>query len=245
VNDIRVAVVGARGRMGAVTVGAVESAGDMKLVGAWDVDDDLEAELQRVGPDVAVDFTIPGTAARNLTAILSAGVPAVVGTTGFTPDELEAADRLCLERGLGAVVAPNFAIGAVLLMRFAAEAARHMDRAEIVELHHDGKRDAPSGTALRTAQLMAEARCSTPPALEEEESLPGARGGRAAGDIPVHSVRLPGLVAHQEVLLGGQGQVLTIRHDTLDRSCFMPGVLLAIRKVRGLTGVVRDLGDLL
>ncbi len=204
---IRVAVAGAAGRMGATVCEAVRDAPDLELTGR--ADPALAVSLADVlgDADVVVDFTTPETALPNARACLEAGVHVVVGTTGFDPAELE---------GVGsanAFVAPNFAIGAVLMMRFAAEAVRHLDRAEIVELHHDRKLDAPSGTAARTAALMQEA------------------GGR---EVPIHSVRLPGLVAHQEVILGGTGETLTIRHDSIDRAAFMPGVLLAVRKVGGL-----------
>ncbi|HEY6524471.1 MAG TPA: dihydrodipicolinate reductase C-terminal domain-containing protein [Solirubrobacteraceae bacterium] len=208
---IRVAVAGAAGRMGATVCEAVEGAEDMELVAR--VDPALETSLGdalSAAPDVLVDFTIPTTAMANAHEAVAAGIHVVIGTTGFDVSEL---DDL---RGAKAnvFVAPNFAIGAVLMMRFAVEAARHMARAEIIELHHDGKVDAPSGTAARTAALMRDA------------------GG---ADVPVHSVRLPGLVAHQEVILGDVGQTLTIRHDSIDRVSFMPGVLLAVRRVAGLS----------
>ena len=200
---IRVAVAGAAGRMGEAVCAAVEGAEDMRLTGRADprLDTDLAAVLPDA--DVVVDFTQPDTALPNARACLAAGVHVVIGTTGFDVDELRGAE------GANVFVAPNFAIGAVLMMRFAAEASRHMARAEIVELHHDRKLDAPSGTAARTAALME-------------------------GDVPIHSVRLPGLVAHQEVILGDVGQTLTIRHDSIDRESFMPGVLLAIRRVSSL-----------
>ncbi len=208
---IRVAVAGAAGRMGATVCRAVEQAPDMELAARADpalgtsVADALEA-----GPDVLVDFTIPSTAVENAKEAVGAGVHVVIGTTGFDPLELRDAT------GANIFIAPNFAIGAVLMMQFAAQAARHMPRAEIIELHHDSKVDAPSGTAARTAALLA----------------------AAAGndlEIPIHSVRLPGLVAHQEVIFGDVGQTLTIRHDSTDRESFMPGVLLAIRRVGDLT----------
>jgi len=204
---IRVAVAGAAGRMGATVCEAVEGAEDMELTGRADPALGVSLEDVLGGADVVVDFTTPDTALANARACLEAGVHVVIGTTGFDPAGLE---------GVGsanAFVAPNFAIGAVLMMRFATEAARHMPAAEIVELHHDRKLDAPSGTAARTAALMRES------------------GGR---DVPIHSVRLPGLVAHQEVILGGVGETLTIRHDSLDRHSFMPGVLLAVRRVGDL-----------
>jgi 4-hydroxy-tetrahydrodipicolinate reductase len=207
---IRVAVAGAAGRMGATVCGAVDGADDMELVAR--ADPALGTSLTDAfteKPDVLVDFTVPDTALANAREAVDAGVHAVIGTTGFDVGALEAF------RGAGAnlFVAPNFAIGAVLMMQFAAEAARHMRAAEIIELHHDGKLDRPSGTAARTARLMVEAR------------------GQDGFDVPVHSVRLPGLVAHQEVILGDVGQTLTIRHDSIDRESFMPGVLLAVRRV--------------
>jgi len=208
---IRVAVAGAAGRMGATVCEAVDGAPDMELVARADPALDATlADALAAAPDVLVDFTVPTTALANATEAVSAGVHVVIGTTGFDHDELQR-----LSGGPGNVfVAPNFAIGAVLMMRFAVEAARHMARAEIIELHHDRKVDAPSGTAARTATLMA------------------AASGR---EVPIHSVRLPGLVAHQEVILGDVGQTLTIRHDSIDRESFMPGVLLAVRRVGELT----------
>ena len=210
---IRVAVAGAAGRMGQTVCGAVSGAPDMELVARADpalgvtVQEALDSD-----PQVLVDFTVPDTALGNARLAVTAGVHVVIGTTGFAGAELDAF------RGAGANVfmAPNFAIGAVLMMRFAAEAARHMRAAEIIELHHDGKVDKPSGTAARTASLMAQAR------------------GEEGYSVPVHSVRLPGLVAHQEVILGDVGQTLTIRHDSVDRESFMPGVLLAVRRVAEL-----------
>ncbi len=204
---IRVAVAGAAGRMGATVCRAVEGAPDLELTGRADpslgtsVADVLDAA------DVLVDFTIPGTALENARQAVGAGVHVVIGTTGF---DLAALEGLS---GANVFVAPNFALGAVLMMQFAVQAARHMQAAEIIELHHDGKIDRPSGTAARTAKLME------------------ASSGR---EIPVHSVRLPGLVAHQEVILGDVGQTLTIRHDSIDRESFMSGVLLAVRRVGAL-----------
>ncbi|HWD84374.1 MAG TPA: dihydrodipicolinate reductase C-terminal domain-containing protein [Solirubrobacteraceae bacterium] len=204
---IRVAVTGAAGRMGATVCAAVEGAGDMELVARADpaINTSLADALAN-RPDVLVDFTVPKTAVENIKQAVRARVHVVVGTTGFDPRDLDGLT------GANIFIAPNFAIGAVLMMKFAAEAARHMRSAEIIELHHDRKLDRPSGTAARTARLMHEAAPDRP-------------------EPPVHSVRLPGLVAHQEVILGDAGQTLTIRHDSIDRESFMPGVLLAIRKV--------------
>ena len=204
---IRVVVSGAAGRMGQTVCAAVEDAEDMELSGRADPELGLELSDALGAADVVVDFSTPDAALDNVRACLDAGVHVVVGTTGWDPGRLQ-------ELGAGGranlFVAPNFAIGAVLMMRFAREASRHMARAEIVELHHEGKLDAPSGTAARTADLME-------------------------GDVPIHSVRLPGLVAHQEVILGDVGQTLTIRHDSITRESFMPGVLLAVRRVGSLT----------
>jgi 4-hydroxy-tetrahydrodipicolinate reductase len=216
---IAVAVAGAAGRMGAAACEAVADASDMQLAGR--ADPLLGTSLEEVlpGTEVVVDFTRPDTALENALACVRAGVHVVIGTTGFDLAALEsAAAGARAERANGRAnifVAPNFAIGAVLMMRFAAEAAKHMQRAEIIELHHEAKLDAPSGTAARTAELMLASGASERP--------------------PIHSVRLPGLVAHQEVLLGDVGQTLTIRHDSIDRESFMPGVLLAVRRVGGLT----------
>ena len=203
---IRVGVAGAAGRVGATVCEAVESADDMLLTGR--ADPQLEATLADIlgDCDVVVDFTTPDAALDNALACVRAGVHAVIGTTGWDPEPLR---EFGPHPPANVFVAPNFAIGAVLMMRFAAEASRYMAKAEIIELHHDGKLDAPSGTAARTAQLMH-------------------------GDVPIHSMRLPGLVAHQEVILGDIGQTLTIRHDSTDRTSFVPGVLLAVRRVADL-----------
>jgi 4-hydroxy-tetrahydrodipicolinate reductase len=211
---IRVAVAGAAGRMGQTVCEAVTGAPDMELVGQ--ADPLLGVTLEEVLGDaeVVVDFTQPDTALGNALACVRAGVHVVIGTTGFDPTPLRQALTPEGRPRANVLIAPNFAIGAVLMMRFAEQAARYMAKAEIVELHHDGKLDAPSGTAARTAELMAAASGGPPP--------------------PIHSVRLPGLVAHQEVILGDLGQTLTIRHDTINRESFMPGVLLAIRRVGGL-----------
>jgi 4-hydroxy-tetrahydrodipicolinate reductase len=232
-GGVRVAVVGARGKMGTQTCAAVRAADDMTLVAALDQGDDL-AELIASQAEVVVDFTHPDTVMTTCGAAIDAGLHLVVGTTGFTDARLDQLrERLAEHPGVGALVAPNFSVGAVLMMRFAEQAAPFMDSVEIVELHHPGKADAPSGTAQRTARRMAQARrdAGRPPAPDAtSDALPGARGADVEG-IPVHAVRLVGLVAHQEVLLGGPGETLTIRHDSLDRASFMPGVLLGIRWV--------------
>jgi 4-hydroxy-tetrahydrodipicolinate reductase len=260
---VRVGVVGAAGRMGAEVCRAVAAADDLELVAAVDpsragdalvdvagVAGDLRvaadlAALTAADVEVAVEFTGPGSVGTNLCWLLEHDIHAVVGATGIAADDLERAEALARDgRTANALLAPNFAIGAVLLMRFAAEAARHLPHVEVIELHHDRKVDAPSGTALRTAELIAETRTATPEVPLGDEGQPGARGADHAG-VRVHSVRLPGLVAHQEVIFGGQGQTLTLRHDSLDRSSFMPGVLLACRRVTGIDGLVVGLEHVL
>jgi 4-hydroxy-tetrahydrodipicolinate reductase len=238
-SKLRVAVLGSEGRMGSEAVRAVEAADDMELSAALDRDDSLEA-LTGAGTQVAVDLTHPDAVMGNLEHCVRNGIHCVVGTTGWTDERLETVRGwLGASSGTGVLIAPNFGIGAVLTMRFAQQAARFFESAEVVELHHPGKADAPSGTAVRTAQIIAGAR--------EEAGLPdqpdatstgleGARGADVDG-VPVHAVRLRGLVAHQEVLLGGEGETLTIRHDSLHRSSFMPGVLLGVRRVVSTPGL--------
>ena len=230
---IKVGILGARGRMGAEVVKAVTEASDLELVAALDLGDSLD-QLKTNGAQVVVDFTTPDSVMANLEFLISNGINAVVGTTGFDPDRIDKIEKLVAANSkVGVLIAPNFAIGAVLMMEFATKAAKYFESAEIIELHHPNKVDAPSGTASRTAELMTKARKEAKlPAMPDATSTSqdGARGA-LVGDIPVHSVRLRGLIAHQEVLLGGLGETLTIRHDSLDRAGFMPGVLLGVRKV--------------
>lgn len=238
---MKVAVLGAKGRMGAEVVRAVESADDLTLCCAYDVGDTIDL----TGADVAVDFTHPDAVMDNLKTCIDAGVHAVVGTTGFTDDRLAQLRQWLQGTSVGVLVAPNFGIAAVLMMRFAALAAPHFDSVEIVELHHAGKADAPSGTARRTAALVSEARAGKPAMPDATtQALEGARGVDVDG-VRIHSVRLAGLVAHQEVLLGGAGESLTIRHDSYDRSSFMPGVLLGIREVASHPGLTVGLESFL
>jgi len=229
---IKVGVLGARGRMGAEVVKAVTDAPDLELVAALDLGDSLDA-LVTNGAQVVVDFTTPDSVMANLEFLISKNIHAVVGTTGFDDARIAKIQTLLANSKSGVLIAPNFAIGAVLMMEFATKAAKYFESAEIIELHHPNKVDAPSGTASRTAELMSKSRkeaglASMPDATST--SLDGARGA-TVGDIPVHSVRLRGLVAHQEVLLGGIGETLSIRHDSIDRVGFMPGVLLGVRQV--------------
>lgn len=239
---MRVGVSGARGRMGSTVCAAVAAAPDLELVAEVDEGDDLSLFTEAV-VDVVVDFTTPKTVGENVDWYLDNGIHAVVGTTGWTDDDLERWRGLAQRGDANAVVAPNFALGAVLLMHLSAIAAQHLADVEIIELHHDGKVDAPSGTALLTADVVAQARSSAPePVLGETHA--GARGADRNG-IRIHAIRLPGLVAHQEVIFGAEGQTLSIRHDTSDRTAFMPGVLLAVRAVADRPGVTVGLEALL
>ncbi len=265
-GEIRVGVAGAAGRMGQEVVRAVAAAPDLLLADAWDRSHEGEdagtvagiapagvrirqgsgASLQESRTHVLIDFTVAESAVGNIETALTAGVACVVGTTGIAAQDLERLGQLAESSGVGLLVAPNFAIGAVLMMEFAAQAARYLPDVEIIELHHEKKLDAPSGTAMLTARKIADARSQDPtgtPAGAVEKAA--AARGATVEQVPVHSVRLPGHVAHQQVIFGGPGQTLTIRHDSLDRASFMPGVVLAVRKVRDLRGLVVGLEHLL
>ncbi len=261
-SAIRVLVIGAAGRMGREVIRAVASQSDMSVVAAVDqmsvgrdagalagidalgvpVTESLADAITQAKPDVAVDFSLPAAVMANARTIVSAKVACVIGATGLTDEDLKELAGLCDQHRTPAFYTPNFAIGAVLMMQFAAEAARHMEAVEIIELHHAGKLDSPSATAARTARLIAGA-------PDSKVSNPSADHGPARGatveGIPIHSVRLPGLVAHQEVIFGGLGQTLTIRHDSTGRESFMPGVLLVVRKIRALTGLTVGLEKVL
>ncbi len=264
-NAIRVAVSGAAGRMGRTAIRAIAREGDMQIVAALErsasagPDAGEQAGIRRLGvtttdsmetviaasPDVLVEFAPGLVAAAHARAAIEAGIRPVVGSTGIPTGEIEGLGEMAARRGIGAVVAPNFAVGAVLMIEFARIAARHLPHVEVVELHHDRKRDAPSGTAQKTARVIAAERAALPgDAPIDEEMVAGARGGVVEG-IRVHSVRLPGLVAHQEVIFGGTGQVLTIRHDSTSEESFMPGLLLAVRRVMSLDRLVYGLEHLL
>lgn len=260
---IRVVVCGACGRMGQETATAVASAEDMELVAVCDaqqigpyssdivgtngielqVQESLAKVIHQSSPQVVVDFTSPTAVMANVRTVLSAGISAVVGTTGITPEGLKEIEMLAKQYSTSAVIVPNFAIGAVLMMKFAAEAAQYLPAVEIIELHHDKKLDSPSGTALKTAEMIAEGREQE---LGNREPVAGGAGREFESQgVKIHCVRLPGLVAHQEVIFGGQGQTLTIRHDSIDRTSFMPGVLLAIRKSQQVKGLIYGLENIL
>jgi 4-hydroxy-tetrahydrodipicolinate reductase len=254
---MRVGVVGAAGRMGREVCKAVANAQDMELAFAVDkngvgervsqwadqtsadlvVSANLDTSLAEKNVDAIVDFTHPNAAEENATKALRSGAIPIIGTSGLSGDSLNAIRRACAESNLPALYVPNFAIGAVLMMKFSQEAAKYFPDAEVIELHHNKKADAPSGTAMRTAEMIAESRKSDPSKDPTEvQKAEGARGGEVQG-VHVHSVRLPGLLAHQQVIFGGPGEVLTIRHDSMDRASFMQGVLLAIRKCKSLSGL--------
>jgi len=269
-SALQVTVVGAAGRMGALTAATVATQDDMRpaaLVDArWTGDARPTAEaalgsppppcfatvaaaLDAVQTDVVVDFTVPDSVFQNVRTVLEAGLAAVVGTTGLSQEHVAALEKVRSDHDAHLFIAPNFALGAVLLMRFAAEASRYFSAAEIVELHHPAKLDAPSGTALRTARLMLDGPGSLLAGARREDEM-ATRGGRSSrgldtGGIAIHSVRLPGLVAHQEVLFGGTGETLSIRHDSISRESFMAGVMLAVRRVRELPETVVGLEHLM
>ncbi|MBF1999842.1 MAG: 4-hydroxy-tetrahydrodipicolinate reductase [Synechococcales cyanobacterium M58_A2018_015] len=269
---IPVVINGAAGKMGREVVKAVAAAADLNLVGAVDrnpelqgqdigelagcgslevpVVNDLQATLvmatQERQPPVMVDFTHPDSVYDNVRAAIAYGVRPVVGTTGLSPEQINDLAEFADKASVGAAIIPNFSIGMVLLQQAAVRASQYFDHVEIIELHHNQKADAPSGTAIQTAQLLEEmGKSFNPPAVAETEKLTGARGTRTNEGIRIHSVRLPGLIAHQEVIFGAAGQIYTLRHDTSDRACYMPGVLLAIRKVIQLKSLIYGLEKLL
>ena len=230
---MKVAVLGAKGRMGTETVAAIESSGDLILSSALDLGDSLE-QLVKTGTEVIVDFTHPESVMKNLEFAISNGIHVVVGTTGFDDKKLAVLKELLAKNPkVGALIAPNFGLGAVLMMQFSQTAAKYFESVEIIELHHANKVDAPSGTAIRTAEMITDARKQSKKSAMPDASktiIPGARGAKV-GDVPIHSVRSHGYVAHQEVIFGDAGETLSIRHDSINRAGFMPGVLIGIRNV--------------
>lgn len=258
---IRVMVSGAHGKMGREVLRAVHNDQQLSIIGAVDtnsnfadvgdiigtgktgvtVGNDLSTVIHETKPQVMVDFTKPESVMGNIRIAINNGVCPVVGTTGLSEDDLAEVGELCRAAKVNAIISPNFSIGAILLMKLAQDAARYLPHVEIVDMHHDQKLDAPSGTALRTADLIAKVRGQMRQGhLDEVEILPGARGGNRAG-IRLHSIRLPGYVAHQEVIFGGLGQTLSIRHDSISRESFMPGVVLACKKVLTVDGLIYGL----
>ncbi|NJM63548.1 MAG: 4-hydroxy-tetrahydrodipicolinate reductase [Oscillatoriales cyanobacterium RU_3_3] len=269
---IPVIVNGAAGKMGREVIKAVANAGDMTLFGAVDrspdclgadagelagcgtlevpIVDDLQGMLVMAAQEkqlgVMVDFTHPKSVYENVRSAIAYGIRPVVGTTGLSDEQIQDLAEFADKASIGCLIVPNFSIGMVLLQQAAVTASQYFEHVEIIELHHNQKADAPSGTAIQTAQMLAEmGKTFNPPEVEETEKLSGARGSLAAEGIRIHSIRLPGLIAHQEVIFGGAGQVYTLRHDTSDRACYMPGVLLSIRKVIELRSLVYGLEKIL
>lgn len=241
---IKVLVNGAKGRMGQETVRAVEADPELKLVAQTDAGDDLRQVLKSSGAKVAIDFTSVDAGFENARTMLESRVRPVIGTSGFTKAEVEELQHIARQYGVGGVIAPNFAIGAVLMMKFAAEAAKYLPQAEVLELHHDRKADSPSGTAIRTAELIANGRETLPPELTDKPVIPHARGA-TLDHVHVHSMRLQGVVAQQIVWFGGVGQTLRIEHNSINRESFMPGVCLACKKVMEVDELVYGLENLL
>lgn len=256
-DKLKIVVIGAAGKMGLTVCGAVMADPDLELVGAVDtrgfkvewldarglkIRADLEIVLSETGADIIVDFTKADAVMRNAHVALNAGAHAVIGTTGLSASDVDTLISLTAKTEKNILLAPNFALGAVIMMKMGQRIAKYFDRAEIVEYHHDEKIDAPSGTSILTAEMLAENLQAKP--LDEVEKFQGARGATVKG-IPIHSVRLPGLVAHQEVIMGLEGQVLSIRHDSIDRSSFMPGVIMAIKEIGARSGFTYGLDKLL
>jgi 4-hydroxy-tetrahydrodipicolinate reductase len=242
---IQVLVNGATGRMGQLVVKAIANESALKLVGQLSHHDDLSKEIEKTKAQVVVDFTQAEVVLKNAQTIINAGVHPVIGTSGLLTEQIQQLQTQSAQLKLGGIIAPNFSIGAVLMMKCAQEAAKYFSQVEIIEMHHDGKLDSPSGTAMRSAELIAYARSTTPKQpTNTRETVPGARGA-SYQHIPVHSIRLPGLVAHQQILFGGLGETLTFKHDSIDRQCFMPGVILACLKVVELKELIYGLESLL
>lgn len=242
---IRVLVNGALGKMGQLCVKAVESDADLTLAGQTGRHDDLVAAITKHHIDVVVDLTNAESAFHNLEKIIEAGARPVIGTSGLLKEQVETMQKKCALLQRGGIIAPNFALGAVLMMKHAREMAKYFSSVEIIEMHHDRKLDSPSGTAMRTAEMLAETLLpSQNDTLPTKETVAGARGA-SYQHIPIHAIRLPGLVAHQQIIFGSLGETLTIRHDSMDRLCFMPGILLACKKVMELKQLIYGLENIL
>lgn len=238
---IKVIINGAKGKMGRTTVQAIAEQPDLQLVAALGRDDDLGATIDATQADVVVDFTLPDCVFSHTQTIIKHNARPVIGTSGLTPEQIEQLQQACQQQKLGGIIAPNFSLGAILMMRYAQDAAKYLPHAEIIEFHHEQKVDAPSGTATKTADLMAKSRLTSVTPIPQNAP---ARGD-SHHDIPVHSVRLPGVFAQQLVMFGGEGETLTIRHDSHDRNCMMPGVFSACRKVMTLDHLVYGLEHIL
>lgn len=240
----RILVNGARGKMGQEVVKMVQSQQDFELVDSADKEDDLAKKIQQFKPQIVIDFTHPTVGFQNTKIIIDSNVRPVIGTTGFNTQQIEELKKMCAMKKLGGIIAPNFSIGAVLMMKYAQDAAKYFPQVEIIELHHDKKVDFPSGTAIKTAEMMAAVKQKVSSKIDEKATLAGARGA-VHDDIHIHSVRLPGMVADQQVIFGGIGETLTISHHTIHREAFMPGVAFACRKVMALQELVYGLEQVL
>lgn len=239
--SIRILVNGALGKMGQLAVMIINEHPDFTLAGTTQRGDDLAAAIKKNQAQVVVDFTHAASVLKNANIILDAGVHPVIGTTGLLQNQVKLLQARCAKLKLGGIIAPNFSLGAVLMMKYAQEIASYFNQVEIIELHHAGKLDSPSGTAIRTAEMIAERRANTVPATpKNHETIPHARGANYQ-QIPIHSIRLPGIVAQQQVIFGGDGETLTIRYDTTDRQCYVPGIRLACQKVLHLDQLVYGL----
>ncbi len=241
---VRVVVNGSKGRMGKESVRAVSEDSELDLVGQTDINDNLSEIISQRKAQVVLDFTHADVVMEVAVSIIKSGARPVIGTSGLLPQQVDELQKLCRKQKIGGVIAPNFAIGAVLMMKYSQDAAKYLPNAEVIEFHHDGKLDSPSGTAIKTANLIAGVRKNITKTSSEKEIIKGSRGGDSEG-VQIHSVRLPGLIAHQEVIFGGQSQTLTIRHDSMHRESFMPGVCLACKKVMDLKELVYGLETLL
>jgi 4-hydroxy-tetrahydrodipicolinate reductase len=241
-KKIKILVNGANGRMGKTTIAALQADPRFQIVAEGTRSDDLSQLIKKSGAQVVVDFTIADHAYQNAKTIIAAGAHPVIGTTGFLPEQIKELQAECKTKKLGGIIAPNFSLSVILLMRFAMQAAKYFPHAEVIELHHDKKREAPSGTAVKTAQLIAAVRDNKK--IDNIEIFKGARGA-SVDNVPVHSVRLPGLIAHEEVLFGSSGELLTLRTDVYNSSAYIPGILLACEKVLTLKELVYGLEDIL
>ncbi len=242
--DIRVLVNGAAGKMGQETIKAVLATQGLALVGKTDKDDDLSQQIKATQAQVVVDFTHPSVGFQNAKTILAADARPVIGTTGFSTEQIAELKKIAEQKKLGGVVAPNFSIAAILMMQFACDAAKYFPNVEIIEMHHDAKADSPSGTAIKTAEMIAAVKQKVIPKIQDKAILPHSRGATFE-DIHIHAVRLPGIVADQQVIFGGLGETFTLSHRTINREAFMPGVMLACKKVLDLDRLVYGLEEIL
>jgi len=238
--SIPVLINGARGKMGQLAVQTINEHADFQLVATTQRHNDLAAEIKKSGAQVVIDFTHAESVFKNTNTIIDAGAHPVIGTSGLLPDQVELLQQRCAKLKLGGIIAPNFSLGAALMMKCAQEIARYFSQVEVIEMHHAGKLDSPSGTAIYTADLISKARGQVADGKKNHETIPGARGA-IYQEVPIHSVRLPGLMAHQQIIFGGEGETLTVRCDTIDRKCYASGIVLACRKVMALDRLVSGL----